>query len=747
MSSDNPSCRVCAHNLSYVIYTSGSTGKPKGVAVEHGGLINLAQAQIHTFSVTQKSRVMQFASFSFDASVFEIIMVLCSGAALFIPNSEDRMPGNEMMNFLDQSGITHVTLPPAALATLPQRYLPKLECLIVAGEACAPRLAAYWSEGRRFFNAYGPTEATVCATIAECSNTDGISVLPIGKPIANTNIYILDKYNRPAPIGIPGELHIGGKGLARGYLNRPELTAKKFIKDPFSSEPGASLYKTGDLARYLSDGNIEFLGRIDNQVKIRGFRIELGEIESALTSHPGIKEAVVIARADETGNKKLIAYVVPFSDETGSQKSTNISNPNIQQQAKNSSLPAAGELRKFLKSSLPDYMLPTSFVFIDKLPLTPNGKVDCNALPAPEKSSFNEHYTAPRDTVERQLVLIWESLFSVSPIGIDDNFFELGGHSLLSVRLTAEIEKVFGNRFPIRRIFERPTISGIAAVLRKDAAEPEFSSLVPIRPKGTHPPLFFLPGIEGMVSYLYPLAQHINPDIPFFAFQSQGLEGDEIPFYDMAELAEHYVSLLLKVQPHGPYFLAGHSFGGHAAFAMAQILLKRSEKIALLAVADTYAPGNAIFNSESDLNMVHLVSHLTHNKLTVRKEEVGSLSSKEQLDYIARRLEEAKILPEGKGAEYLHRLVNVISNNIRMQNSYSPESFTPLPITLLRASEDMPAQTPLPNETGKDLGWNRYSDQKVSLHYVPGNHMTMMNPLNVDRLARILSQIILKDFS
>ena len=385
---------------------------------------------------------------------------------------------------------------------------------------------------------------------------------------------------------------------------------------------------------------------------------------------------------------------------------------------------------------------------MDALPLMPNGKIDHNALPEPDGSSDNEHYTAPRDTVERQLVLIWESLLSVSPVGIEDNFFELGGHSLLAVRLAAEIEKIFHRRFPVSRIFESPAISGIAAFLRKEGNVPEASCLVRIRPRGSHPPLFFLPGIEGIVSYLYPFASRMDSDIPFFTFQDKGFEQDAEPSFTSIEvMAEHYVSLLLEVQPHGPYFLAGHSFGGHVAFAMAQILLNRGKKIGLLAIADTYAPGTAIFNSESDLNMVHLVSHLTHNKLTVRKEEVGSLSSEEQLDYIASRLEEAKILPEGKGAEYLHRLVNVISNNIRMQNSYSPESFIPLPITLIRANESMPDQAPLPEETGDDLGWKRYSDQKVEIYYVPGNHMTMMNPLNVDRLAQILSQIILKDFS
>ncbi|MGE5363419.1 MAG: amino acid adenylation domain-containing protein [Bacteroidota bacterium] len=742
LSSENPDCHITANNLAYVIYTSGSTGKPKGAALEHGGLINLVQAQIRTFSVRQNSRVMQLASFSFDVSVSEIMMALCSGAALYIPNSEERMPGDTMLHFINGSGITHISLTPTALAALPQRYLPKLECLIVGGETCPPQLAAYWSQGRRFFNAYGPTEATVCATIAECADIDGISDLPIGKPIANTVIYLLDKYNQPVPVGIPGELHIGGIGLARGYLSQPELTADKFIKDPFSSNAKAKLYKTGDLARYLKDGNIEFLGRIDNQVKIRGFRIELGEIESALTSHSGIKEAVVIAREDEAGDEKLIAYIVPVSDKANTLDKTKISSPNAHQKPKRSSLPNAGELRMFLKSSLPDYMMPAAFVFIDKLPLTPNGKVDRKALPDPEKSSLDEYYTAPRDTVERQLVLIWESLLSVSPVGVDDNFFELGGHSLLAVRLAAEIEKSFGTPLPVMRIFESPTISRLAALLRKEEDAQKSSCLVRIHPQGSRPPIFFLPGIGGMVSYLYPLSKYLGPDIPFFAFQAKGLEGNEIPFKDIAAMAEHYISFLLEVQPHGPYFLAGHSFGGHVAFAMAQILLKRGEEIGLLAIADTCAPGSSVYNSESDLDLLQYLSYILQNKITVRQEEIDSLSSEEQLEYFARRLEEAKIFPEGKGTEQLHRLANVAGNNTRMQNSYCPESFIPLPITLIRASEPGSDQAPLQEETGEDLDWSRYSDQKVVIHYVPGNHLTMMSPPNVEKLAQILSRII-----
>jgi amino acid adenylation domain-containing protein len=308
-SEENPVSGVKPDNLAYVIYTSGSTGKPKGVLIAHQGLCNLAQAQIHTFDVQLNSRVLQFASFSFDAAVSEIFITLCTGARLVLGISDELLPGTALIQLLHDQAITHVTLPPSALAVLPTKELPALQTIIVAGEVCSLDLIAKWSNDRRFFNAYGPSESTVCATITECIKDS--SQLSIGRPLANTQVYILDQHLQPVPIGVAGELHIGGVGLAVGYLNRPEVTKEKFIPNPFSKEQGSRLYKTGDRARYLPDGKIEFLGRIDHQVKIRGYRIELGEIEAALSQQPQVREAVVVAQDEQLGNKRLVAYVVP----------------------------------------------------------------------------------------------------------------------------------------------------------------------------------------------------------------------------------------------------------------------------------------------------------------------------------------------------------------------------------------------------------------------------------------------------
>jgi len=447
-SSENVVSGVGPENLAYVIYTSGSTGKPKGVLIAHQGLCNLAQAQIQLFDVQENSRILQFASLSFDASIWEIVMGIGSGAQLCLAKSDDLLPGPTLMQLLRQHAITHVTLPPTALAVLPIEDRLDLQCLIVAGESCSPDLAGQWSKGRHFFNAYGPTEGTVCATVFE-NTADSSSTLPIGRPIANTQTYILDSYLQPLPVGVPGELHIGGAGLARGYLNRPELTAEKFITNPFSDDPNwlrrskdSRLYKTGDLARYLPDGNIEYLGRIDNQVKMRGFRIELGEIETVLAQYPAIREAVTIVREDQPGNKRLVAYLV--------------------YQAEAAITP--DELRPFLKAKLPDYMVPSAFVILEAFPLTPNGKIDRHALPAPEQVNSPREETSimPQTDMERSIASVWQEVLHVDKVGIYDNFFDLGGHSLLIIQVQTKLQKAFAKQISVVELFEHPTRHALA---------------------------------------------------------------------------------------------------------------------------------------------------------------------------------------------------------------------------------------------------------------------------------------------
>ncbi len=446
-----PDSGVTADNLAYVIYTSGSTGTPKGVLVAHQGLPNVSEAQMRDFALGTEDRMLQFSSLNFDASVFEILMALGVGATLCLGTQESLLPGPNLARLLCDQGVTVFTLTPSALAALPVGEFPALETVTVAGEICPASLVTQWSKGRRFFNLYGPTETTIWATLSECSDSDQMP--SIGRPVSNVRIYLLDTHLRPVPVGVPGELHIGGVGLARGYLNRPALTAERFIPDPFGEQGGTRLYKTGDLARYLPDGNIEFLGRADHQVKIRGFRIELGEIEAALAQHPVVQDAVVVAsgeaeapsftaQEDVSGGKRLVAYIVARE-----KQSLNV-----------------GDLRRFLAEKLPDYMLPSAFVTLEALPLTPNGKVDRCALPVPDQTrpDLGEAFVAPCTPVEEVLAGMWGQVLGIERVGVRDDFFELGGHSLLATQVLTRVRDTFRVELSLRAMFETPTVAGMA---------------------------------------------------------------------------------------------------------------------------------------------------------------------------------------------------------------------------------------------------------------------------------------------
>jgi len=425
-------------HLAYVIYTSGSTGQPKGVMNRHGGLCNLATAQQALFGNGPGSRVLQFASFSFDASVWEMVMAICSGAALHLAAHEQLRPGEPLLQTLRARAITHVTLPSSALALWDDPAALQPMTLIVAGDACAPALAASWSTRHRFFNAYGPTETTVCATVYRCA-PGHTGILPIGTPIANTQVHLLDRHRQLAPLGAVGEICIGGAAVARGYLNREALTAERFVADPFT--PGARLYCTGDLGRWLPDGNLEFLGRNDYQVKLRGFRIELGEIEAALTACAGVRDALVVAREDQPGDQRLVAYLI----------------------ADAGAAPAAGELRARLAQTLADYMLPAAFVILDAWPLGGNGKLDRQALPAPGLAAVaSRTYAAPEGELEAAIAHSWQELLGIERVGRDDHFFELGGYSLLATRFVAGMRDLFDIDIPLISIFKWPTVATLA---------------------------------------------------------------------------------------------------------------------------------------------------------------------------------------------------------------------------------------------------------------------------------------------
>ena len=481
-------------NLAYVIYTSGSTGCPKGAMLRHRGLCNLTEAQVRAFDLRPDDRMLQFASLSFDASIFEIVMALRAGAAICLATRASLLPGPEMIRLLREQAITVVTLPPSVLALLPDAALPALRVVTVAGEACPADLVARWAPGRRFFNLYGPTETTVWATLAECVPAEQSP--PIGRPIVNTQIYLLDAAQQPVPIGVAGELHIGGAGLARGYLNRPDLTAERFIPNPFwgmgdggwgmedsipiparplryacPPSPIPRLYKTGDLARYLADGSIEYLGRIDHQVKIRGFRIEPGEIEARLAQHPAVREAIVVVREDAPGDRRLVAYVVPKIEDRGLKIEDSASD--APDPLSSILYPRSSDLRAFLQTKLADYMIPAAFVLLDALPLTSNGKVDRRRLPAPDtaRPELERTFVAPRTEAEQTIAAIWRKVLHLDHVGVHDNFFDLGGHSLFILQVHNELRESFDKEIAMVEMFRHPTISSLADYFALDQGE------------------------------------------------------------------------------------------------------------------------------------------------------------------------------------------------------------------------------------------------------------------------------------
>ena len=447
-----------AGDLTYIIYTSGSTGHPKGVLLEHRGLWNVALEQRRLFRPGPGSRVLQFASLSFDAAVFDLVMALGSGASLHLAPRDAILPGLPLLETLRSEAINILTIPPSALSNLPLDPLPALRVLLVAGEACPPELVARWAKGRRFFNLYGPTEATIWATFAEC--IDGDERPPIGRPVANTQAYVLDAHLNEMPVGVPGELYLAGPGLARGYLNQPQLNERCFIPDPVRRESGGRLYRTGDLVRRDEDGQLHYLGRADAQVKLRGFRIELGEIEAALGRHRDVNQVVVLLREDTPGDRRLVAYVALHRPQPPSTTSA--------------------ALKSYLQASLPDYMVPSAMVFVDTFPVTASGKIDRLALPAPTASrQVEDTFEPPTGELEERIARVWRELLNIDPIGADDNFFDIGGNSLLVARVHARLNEWAPSPLSIVDMFRYPTIRALARQMARMA--------LPVNPIGASP--------------------------------------------------------------------------------------------------------------------------------------------------------------------------------------------------------------------------------------------------------------------
>ncbi|HEV7236347.1 MAG TPA: amino acid adenylation domain-containing protein, partial [Ktedonobacteraceae bacterium] len=589
-SSENPSSTVKAENLAYVIYTSGSTGKPKGVLITHAAIVDHCSTIKKYYELDANDRVLQFSTITFDPSLEQIFSTLISGATLVLRNSEV-WSATDLQKKMQDCRLTVMNIPTSYWHYITQEWANtstalahnQLRLLIVGGDRLLPEYLDLWQQlpmhSVRLLNAYGPTETTITATIFEIprqsyKNTP-LKNIPIGRPLANRTIYILDTYGNPVPIGIPGELYIGGSLLARGYLNRAELTVEKFVPDPFSKDADARLYRTGDLARYLPDGNIEFLGRIDHQVKIRGFRIEPGEIEMVLRQHSAVREAFVQAYKHEGGDKLLAAYVVLEKQDT-----------------------TIDELRLFLKKHLPDYMVPSDFVLLDSIPMTSSGKVDRQALPVPDLSDrvAENTFVAPTLAVHYQLQHIWEDLLNVKPIGMQDNFFSLGGHSLLAAQMIDRIEQVCGKKLLLATLFAGATIQHLADALLQETYPPSKEEtdtrtrVVTVQAGGSRQPFFFLHGDwHGGGLYCLNLAEHLSKDQPFYTLEPYRFEGLAVP-PTLEEMAATHTHAMREVQPEGPYLLGGWCNGGLLAYEMARQLHAAGQTVALLVALDMGTP-------------------------------------------------------------------------------------------------------------------------------------------------------------
>jgi amino acid adenylation domain-containing protein len=733
------------NHLAYVIYTSGSTGRPKGVMVEHGGVSAHCLEYRDRHGLGATDRVSLMAEISFDASVEQLFPAMIAGGQVILtkfdlePSRFSRQLKAHAVTLVDISGVYWRSLVQNWLGQPDVTPSSTLRILIVGGDVMPVDVLPAWrqlplSQTTRLFNVYGPTETTVAAAVFALPIDFKGPTIPIGRPIANKRIYLLDADGQPVPIGVAGEIHIGGAGVARGYLNRPELTTERFLTDPYSPEPNARMYRTGDLARWLPDGNLEFLGRSDFQVKIRGFRIELGEIEAALRACQGIHDAVVLAREDGPGEKRLVAYVTVAgrADTVAGDVDT-------------TTLPAT--LKTQLQSSLPDYMVPAAFVVLDALPLTPNGKLDRKALPAPEADAYaTGAYAPPEGQVEEALAALWSELLGIERVGRHDDFFALGGHSLLVLRLLSELDQAFGVRLPVGVVFLRPTLAGLADAVGDSRLAEEAAALVPLQPEGQDPPLFLLPGAIGSVLYLQPLAEALGEGRPVLALPTPGLDGRPT-LESMTELAAHHLRTLRRRQPRGPYFLAGHSSGGRVAFEMAQQLERQGETVARLVILDTNAPdpgqdGPNRTEREVLADLVKVFEELGGVALGISPEAI--LSEPNAEDAYAKVMvafqANGVLFSRSAAVAELKALAAVYRSALDAHQDLRIAQRLRAPIHLLLArdrggSEAFVDQRPA-------WGWAEGTEQGVVVDEVPGTHITMMAPPHVAVLAARLAGIL-----
>ncbi|WP_353929456.1 amino acid adenylation domain-containing protein [Okeanomitos corallinicola TIOX110] len=721
--------QVKLNNLAYVIYTSGSTGKPKGVMIEHQAIVNLALAWTETFKIQNHSRLLQFGSFSFDLSIGEISTALVSGACLYLGTKETLLPGHSLVEFLTTHKITHSFLSPSALSVLPKVSFPDLKCITVGGEVCSNELVSKWGTEQSLYNCYGPTESTVIAALYLCQPNDKKPA--IGKPISNTHIYILDANNQLLPPGIPGELCIAGAGLARGYLNRPEITAEKFITVELFGKT-ERIYKTGDLAKWNHEGNLEYLGRIDDLIKLRGFRIEIGEIEAVLLQHHLVQEVIVTLHKTDN-NQSLIAYVIG-------------NNHNLSTDFKNN-------LKNYLKSRLPDYMIPAQIILLKQLPLTPNGKIDRKNLPTPN-IRLASLYTAPGNEIEQKLAQLWSAVLEQERIGIYDNFFDLGGHSLLAVKLINLIQQEFSKKLSLGSLFQNPTISQLAEQINNNEStisENSHPDLLTLQPQGNATPIFCLPGANAHGFYFQDLAFNLG-EHPVYSLETPGRDGMSAIPNSVENHASQLIEVLHQQQTKSPYILVGYSSGCAVALEMAYQLEQQGEKVGLLAILDAGLvshPQYLIDRQEIDWiwQLLQRIEALKGVNLGLKYADLAAqIDDQSRWDLAAEFLYKHQVLPEHSSLSLLKINMQVMKNLTQNYANYQPKYQISAPIVLFRAEENheivLQELRAISNYDLPDWGWQAYTQKPIQVISVPGNHGRMLYEPNIKILSTQLMMMI-----
>ncbi|HEX2868125.1 MAG TPA: amino acid adenylation domain-containing protein [Ignavibacteriales bacterium] len=712
-SDNNPNAACTPDNLAYVIYTSGSTGKPKGVLINHSGASNFVKGFAAPPGMNSAERGLQFFSLSFDGSVADIFPVLISGAALYIPERETLLDNRKTEDFIREYSITSMVTTPSILSLLDESKIPGLKTIISAGEILSNDLARRFSAGRRLFNAYGPTETSVGVTMFDMDNIkNSCPSVPIGSALINTKLFILDDQFRIVPTGCIGELCIGGLGLARGYLNMPDLTAEKFIPNPYADTPGERIYKTGDLVRLLPEGNIEYIDRIDQQVKIRGFRVELGEIESVLRSLTGVNDAAVLAIGSNSYTKKIAAYIIP---DDGAELNTS-------------------ELKKTCALVLPDYMVPSRFTVLKEFPLTGSGKIDRKALPEPadDLTDNRQSYIAPEDTMELSLVQLFEEILQVHPVGVKDNFFELGGHSLLAIRLMDLLQERLHRTIPLADIYQNPTVRGLASFLKDKGESKKSPLLIELKKNGETEPLFFVHPSGGSVHWYSDLAKFIDPAIPFYGIQAHGIDGKGKLDDSIEVMARRYVDIILQRQPKGPYYIGGWSFGVIPAFEVACQLTALGAKVNTLALLDC----GPFLPYEEPSDSAELLTDIFSKLFPLDVNFLRQMEEQEQFKFVFRMAKKNSVIPFYIRLSEFSFYIHILKTMQQAWRKYKLKKY-PGEITLFRSEESKANPSFAP-----DLDWGQFSSKPVNVVDIPGNHISMMQNPDVRILAGKLNSII-----